>query len=129
MGSQVLILIYLLALLFTKHFIVDFLLQTKYQWSNKGKYAHPGGVLHSGLHGLATFGCLYWVTHGSAMYLAILDFTLHYHIDWLKVRINEKMGWGANTHEQFWWLLGFDQFLHSLTYILLVYAALSAIHI
>jgi hypothetical protein len=30
------------------------------------------------------------------------------------------MGWSANTHEQFWWLLGLDQYLHALTYIGLI---------
>lgn len=47
--------ILMIALLFTKHFIIDFPLQTKYQWSNKGIYGHPGGILHAGLHGIGTF--------------------------------------------------------------------------
>lgn len=29
----------------------------------------------------------------------------------------------ACTSEKFWWLLGFDQYLHYMTYILLIYIA------
>jgi hypothetical protein len=45
---------------------------------------------------------------------------IHYHIDWAKMNLNARMGWSANTHEQFWWLLGLDQYLHALTYIGLI---------
>lgn len=110
----------LISLLFTKHFAVDFPLQNKYQWSNKGTYLHPGGLLHSGLHGFATFMCFFWYAPTAALYLAYFDFVAHYHIDWAKMNINAKLGWGPTTHEKFWWLLGLDQFLHALTYIFLV---------
>ncbi len=106
----------ILFLLFTKHFVIDFPLQKPYQWMNKGTYGHPGGLLHSGLHGLGTLLCLIMFTP-YALGLAVLDFAVHYHIDWAKMNLNSKMGWGANTHEEFWWLLGLDQYLHALTYI------------
>ena len=112
--------LWLFLALFTKHFIVDFLLQFRYQYSNKGTYAHPGGLLHAGLHGLGTFVCFSWIGAELAFYLAVIDAVLHYHIDWAKMNLNKKLGWGPTTHEQFWWLLGADQFLHSLTYIGLV---------
>lgn len=106
----------ILTLLVAKHFIVDFPLQPKYQWSNKGTYGHPGGILHAGLHGLGTWLCLLPFST-IALPLAFADMLIHYHIDWAKMNINKHYGWGANTHEQFWWLLGLDQFLHYLTYI------------
>jgi hypothetical protein len=46
-----------LLLLTIKHFVVDFLLQNKFQWSNKGTYGHVGGVLHAALHGIGTYLC------------------------------------------------------------------------
>ena len=104
-----------------KHFIVDFLLQTKYQWSNKGTYCHPGGILHSGLHGIGTYLCLFWYAPIAAVYLAFADMVIHYHVDWAKMNLNAKMGWGPNTHEEFWWLLGLDQLLHYLTYVVIVW--------
>ena len=110
----------LITLLFTKHFIVDFPLQHKYQWSNKGTYGHPGGILHASLHGLATMLCFWWYAPLACIYLGFIDAFVHYHIDWAKMNLNAKMGWGPNTHEQFWWLLGLDQYLHAITYIGLV---------
>jgi hypothetical protein len=112
--------LWLIFLLFTKHFIVDFPLQVRYQYSNKGTYGHPGGLLHAWLHGIGTLLCFYWFAPVSAWCLALADMIIHYHIDWAKMNLNAKMGWGPNTHEQFWWLLGLDQFLHALTYILFV---------
>lgn len=104
-------------LLFTKHFIVDFPLQTKYQWSNKGTYWHPGGLLHAALHGIGTMLCLAVVSPEISVLLGLFDFVIHYHIDFFKMNINKQLGWGPTTNEQFWWLLGLDQYLHALTYI------------
>jgi len=50
----------------------------------------------------------------------ILDFVAHYHVDWAKMNINRAMGWGATTHNEFWWLTGLDQWLHQMTYLCLV---------
>lgn len=113
--------LYLLFWLFTKHLIVDFPLQTKYQWSNKGTYLHPGGILHSGLHGVGTYLVFLFVAPIAAPFLAAIDALIHYHVDWAKMNLNKKLGWGPTTHERFWWLLGFDQYLHALTYLGLVY--------
>jgi hypothetical protein len=80
-------------------------------------------VLHAALHGIGTFLCLiffvdYW---GTAWIFALFDSIIHYHIDYCKMNINARMGWTATTHEQFWWLLGLDQFLHSLTYLAILW--------
>ena len=32
-----------------KHLIADFFLQTPFQVSNKGRYGHPGGIVHAGI--------------------------------------------------------------------------------
>lgn len=111
----------LLALFGVKHFIVDFLLQRKYQYANKGTYGHPGGLLHAGLHGVGTFLVLWlfapliWL-----VLMAIFDAVVHYHVDWAKTNINKKYGWTAATHDEFWWLLGADQLLHWLTYVVII---------
>ena len=114
----------LLTALTVKHFIIDFPLQPKYMYSNKGTYGHFGGILHAGLHGLGTYICLIIFAPEYAIYLAILDMCVHYHIDWAKMNLNKKLGWGPTTHEQFWWLMGFDQLLHSLTYVLIITLAI-----
>lgn len=104
-----------------KHFVVDFLLQRKYQYSNKGTYGHPGGILHAALHGLGTIAALWifadlpWI-----LLMAIFDMLVHYHVDWAKTNINSHFGWAPNTHDEFWWLLGLDQLLHWLTYVIII---------
>jgi hypothetical protein len=110
----------LVLLLCLKHFVVDYPLQRRYQYSNKGTYGHPGGILHAALHGIGTYACLYWWAPQAAVYLGFVDMVLHYHIDWAKVYINTRFGWGPTTHEEFWILLGFDQLLHMLTYVFII---------
>lgn len=108
-----------------KHFIVDFPLQAfPYQYENKGTYGHFGGILHSGLHTIATLLILlFFVSPQAAFNLSLLEGLCHYHIDWAKMQLNKRMGWGPTTHEQFWMLLGFDQLLHFLTYVAIVKVA------
>lgn len=108
----------ILALLFTKHFLIDFPLQTPYQYLNKGTYGHPGGLLHSGLHGLATLLIFSLVTPLALLY-GFVDFLIHYHIDWAKVNLNSYYQLTPEK-PQFWTLLGLDQYLHAMTYLALV---------
>lgn len=122
-----------ITLLSIKHFVVDFPLQSwPYQYMNKGTYGHAGGILHAALHVVGTFLAfmfLFWfsldIVNGKtlyvSLYLAFIDGFIHYHIDWAKMNINRKMGWACNTHNEFWILLGVDQLLHMLTYILLIF--------
>jgi hypothetical protein len=56
----------------------------------------------------------------AAVYLCLADTVIHYHIDWAKVKLNTMFGWAPNTHDQFWWLLGLDQYLHVVTYVVFV---------
>jgi hypothetical protein len=104
---------------FTKHFIFDFPLQGPYQYKNKGTYGHPGGVLHAGLQALGTILVLVWtpLCTGDILILAYGEGFLHYHIDWAKMNLNQYWKLGPTTSEQYWWLLGFDQYLHYLTYL------------
>lgn len=108
----------LLLFLQIKHFICDFPLQAfPYQYTNKGKYGHPGGLIHSGIHAIGTFLIFMFVNFGTALAFAFADFLIHYHIDWAKMNINKKFGFKPDNSEWFWILLGIDQLLHQLTYI------------
>ncbi len=112
-------------LLFTKHFIVDFPLQVRYHYTNKGTYGHLGGICHAGMHAIGTgLTFFFFVSPTLALTLALIDGIFHYHIDWAKMNLNKNLGWGPLTHEQFWWLLGLDQYVHALTYIGLIWIAL-----
>ena len=113
----------LLFLLFTKHFVVDFLLQGPYQYKNKGTYGHSGGILHAVNHGVATTAII-WYVAGPVMGICYgwVDAFVHYHIDWTKMNLCRIYNLKPDNSEKFWWLLGLDQFLHSLTYLVIVWS-------
>jgi hypothetical protein len=112
--------IYLLFFLFTKHLIVDFFLQTYWQAKNKGTFGHPGGLVHAGLHGLGISILLafYWIPNFWAY--ALIDCISHYFIDWSKVNLTKKLGLSFKD-AAYWWLLGIDQWLHTLVYLFIIY--------
>lgn len=118
MNETLQILLWLTAALTFKHFLADFVLQRAYQFRNKGKYGHLGGLLHAAIHGFGTFLALLWAIplHYAAMF-ALADMVVHYHIDWLKARLNQHMKLSPTEGAQYWMLFGFDQFLHHMTYV------------
>ena len=96
-----------------KHFICDFVLQTAYQYRNKGIYGHPGGLLHAGIHVALTPLAYLVLVPGSllvAAAIALSEFVLHYHVDWLKEQITHRNGLTAHDRG-FWYALGTDQLI------------------
>lgn len=115
--------------LLTKHFICDFPLQSHpFLYSQKGVYGALGGVCHALIQGAGTLIVLVllpFVDTETALLYAFVDTVLHYHIDWAKMSLNKKMGWGPTNSEKFWILVGFDQYLHHLTYVLIAVMVMS----
>ena len=114
----------LLILFLIKHFLCDFPLQTRYQYSNKGILCHPGGLLHAFITivGSAIVLLLWGLTNLPIIGILLLfEFIVHYLTDWAKVNINDYYGWKPNTSDYFWWLLGLDQLIHMLTYVVMIY--------
>lgn len=109
--------------LFVKHFVFDFMLQGPYQYLNKGTYGHPGGILHSGLQAIGSFVALaYFVSNWWFLtVICAVEFLIHYHVDWAKMNLNKHWGLKPDNSEYFWWLLGFDQLLHYLTYFGMIF--------
>lgn len=107
-----------LFLLFVKHYIVDFVLQTDEMIEGKGIYGNRYGILHSAQHGIGTFLAafamitqpLYWFI------LPVIDFIVHYHVDYIK----RKYGCRDISKKEFWNHLGLDQLAHYVTYLFLV---------
>jgi hypothetical protein len=119
MPKLVLLALAAVAILMFKHAIADFYLQTPYQYLNKGKYGHPGGIIHAGIHTALTPLVYLVLLPGSFLIagaLAVGEFALHYHIDWLKEQITHRNGW-TTQNRGFWFALGTDQLLHGLTYL------------
>ena len=109
MDHQLELYLCLIAALTFKHFLADFVLQREYQFRNKGKYGHPGGILHAAVHGFGTFISLVWcIPITWAAGLAVLDLLIHYHIDWVKARVNNHMKLSPTEGAQYWMLFGFD---------------------
>lgn len=99
-----------------KHFVCDFLLQHRYQWQNKGKYGHGGGLLHAAIHAVGTFVVMVWVSLEMGIWTALVDGLIHYHIDWLKAQLGARLNLTYSCR-LYWILFGLDQMLHYLTYI------------
>ena len=114
----------ILALLQIKHWYVDFVNQSMDEVNNKGTYWHWTGMKHSVKQGIGTFVCV-WAIVGYAyipfaIIVGLIDFVLHYNIDWAKMNINRRYGYTIEM-PQFWLWLGADQLAHALTYLWLVW--------
>jgi hypothetical protein len=105
----------LAVLMATKHYVADFLLQTN--WIARGKECRSGWLLpllahvfcHAGLTlaiALAVAPRLWW--------LAAVDFGVHFLVDRSKAILGHLGRWTPGD-KTFWWLLGFDQYLHQVT--------------
>ena len=118
MSRSVQLILLVLLILQIKHYLCDYLLQSEYQYSNKGLYGHPGGILHAGLHALATIVVFAVITPSLQLGLAIVvgEFIAHYHLDWTKEQILRRRQW-VFPQAQFWWVFGADQALHEITYL------------
>jgi Protein of unknown function (DUF3307) len=110
----------LLIVFLIKHFIIDFVLQTEYQWKNKGTFMHPGGLLHSGLHGISAYAILSYFGVDEALQFALLDGLSHYFIDFTKTNTNKLLKVGPES-QTFWVLVGLDQLAHYFVYIYIIF--------
>jgi hypothetical protein len=112
----------LLGLLFFKHWYIDFVNQSMEEVNGKGIYGNAAGLMHSIKHGLATSIIMYaFITDFSvSVILGLIDFVIHYHIDWAKININKRWNYTVEN-PKFWAWLGADQLAHSITYLFLVW--------
>ena len=109
----------LLALLYIKHWYVDFVNQSMEEVNGKGSYGNWQGVKHSVKHGIATVIVLLIasVNWPSAVILGIVDFITHYHIDWTKMNYGNR----DISTPAFWNHLGLDQMAHNFVYLFIVW--------
>jgi uncharacterized membrane protein HdeD (DUF308 family) len=110
----------ILALLFIKHFLADFVWQTDKMVSEKGQYGRWGGIQHSGLHAICTYVVLmHFLGMQACLMLAAIDFIVHYHTDWAKMNAARGL---TIKDKKYWVWLGMDQLIHALTYIAMGFA-------
>lgn len=113
-----------MSFLLVKHCIADFFLQTAFQHKNKGRYLHPGGLLHSLIHVVMTvpvFALLPPANWQRAAAILIVEYVIHYHVDWTKDQVGKRTGWTPQQNA-FWRTLGIDQLVHGLTYVGILWA-------
>jgi len=115
----------LLALLQIKHWYIDFVNQSMAEVASKGIYGDREGINHSAKQGIGTMICIVLAVGppyiAFAAILGLLDFVLHYHIDWAKMNYGNR----DITTPAFWNHLGLDQMAHQLTYLFIAYSMIS----
>ncbi len=120
----------ILSWLMIKHSLADYFLQTSWMIKDKADYGRPGGLVHAGEHGVLSWITLsFFINPLMAFAYGLIDFALHYHIDWTKSNYIQGNFRFSNDYlsqydTQWWWALGIDQTLHFLTYVLLVWLCL-----
>jgi len=107
-----------------KHFVADFALQTN--WIARGKERRQGWAaplaVHVSIHAALTLAIALAVAP-RLWWLALADLVVHWTIDRTKTLVSHRGGWRVEQ-APFWWVIGFDQFLHQVTNIALAAAFL-----
>jgi len=112
---------YLLLALLIKHAIIDIGIQRIQGPRDKQIYFSLKAHEHYGFHGLGTFIVFsIMVTPIIGLFLGIIDWICHWHIDYSKSQINMRNNLNQ-SHQNYWWLLTIDQILHYITYWILIY--------
>ena len=105
-----------------KHYGADFVVQTT--WIARGKERDRGWAAPLAVHVACHAGITLAIALAIAprlWWLALVDLVIHAVIDRGKTLIAQRGKWETRDVE-FWWLLGFDQFLHQATNVGLVAA-------
>ena len=124
MINKIMDILILMTLLQMKHWYADFWIQTFSQTVRKGIYLDRVGISHSIDHVIGTLIALLIFSLGvhplspmTIIIMALVEGTVHYHIDWIKVKFGHK----DMTNAIFWKEFGLDQFAHQATYLIMIW--------
>jgi len=117
-------------LLIIKHFVCDFALQGRFsQTHDKHLLTSHKGHLHATDHAVGTalvflFASSWALAQGQKIFttiivFAVLDYILHFLVDWLKNNFVLANNWEAESRS-FWILTSIDQCMHTVCYLLYV---------
>lgn len=117
--------LFILAGLQAKHFIADYLLQPSWMIAGKASFAKPGGYAHVAVHALGSLLVLTLAGVSAAMIagLIIAEAVVHYVIDYVKARWSLARPTDP-ARKSYWAAHGADQFMHQLTYALMLFVAM-----
>jgi hypothetical protein len=110
----------ILLLLLIKHAVIDLGLQG-YISGTKLEYFGRKLFIHGTQHGIGTLLVLtaFVQSFELAFVLGVLDWILHWHIDYCKTQYLTRRAISIDSRH-FWWIQAVDQILHYLTYFLIV---------
>ena len=110
----------LLFMLVIKHALADLVLQSRLTTGDKSNLKSPKGYIHAADHSLLTFVvCIFFTGILNAILIALLDFVLHFLIDYIKTHSVRRFNVQVNT-STFWVVQGIDQIAHYSCYFLYV---------
>ena len=107
--------------LFVKHAIADLAMQSFRTPGDKSNLRNPKGWIHAGDHSILTFLVVLIGTFNftNAIAIAILDYVLHFMIDFVKTVIIKKYKWNTNQR-QYWITQSIDQIAHFSCYLIYI---------
>ena len=112
----------LVGLLQIKHLLADFYFQTLWMLTGRDQYLHLGRTSHAGLHSI--FSVIVFALFGTPItwlvILFLLEFVIHFHVDFWKARENVVKGLTPED-AKFWRAMGLDQCIHHLTNLFMVW--------
>lgn len=98
-------------------------MQTPRMLAGRDEYFHIGRMQHVALHGV--FSVVVFFVIGAPIFfnlvICAIETVVHYHIDWLKGWYSASKAHGP-TDPSYWRAFGADQFMHQLTYVVMVWA-------
>jgi len=116
----------LLAVLQVKHFLADYVFQTRWMLSGKARFLHPSGVAHAGVHAALTGLCLVIICPAWWLWVAIVigEWVAHYLIDYTKSTVGHVEDMKTSAY---WHRFGLDQLAHQLTYVAILWLVLGQV--
>ena len=123
MTQKIDIIFFLFVLFQVKHFVADFPLQREYMLkkvSPDWDFLIPLAV-HSAVHASFTMLIVVFIDP-SLWWLAVVDFVVHFVMDRIKAGPKYLGRYDDKDRAAFWNCLGFDQMVHHLTHMAIIYA-------
>lgn len=123
---EVLTQVFLLAVVFqVKHFLADFPLQNRYmlQKNAAGWDFLTPLVVHCSIHMVMTLAIVFWI-RPELWWLALVDFSTHFVMDRIKSGPRYLGRYSNLKTGAFWYSLGFDQMVHHITHLWIVWKLL-----
>lgn len=123
MNSQLNWCLFLIAVFQIKHFIADFPLQKEYmlrKFLPGWEFVLPLAT-HCAVHAVMTLGIVLAI-RPSLWWLAVADFVVHFIMDRIKSGPHYLGRFDDKNRPGFWNALGFDQMVHHLTSLYIVWA-------